>query len=99
MQPGVRRLARTAGIRSKALAVWTTNTITFGLQFWTLDRDRHAGSNRVTAAGLPLSAAVRSAAGAPGWHPHFFDYLYISFTNSIAFRPTDTMPLTHSAKA
>ena len=35
----------------------------------------------------------------PGWHPRLFDYLYVSFTNSIAFCPTDTMPLTRRAKA
>jgi uncharacterized membrane protein len=30
--------------------------------------------------------------------PDFFDYLYLGFTNSIAFSPTDTMPLTRMAK-
>ena len=34
----------------------------------------------------------------PGWHPRLFDYVYISFTNAIAFSPTDAMPLTRSAK-
>lgn len=29
-----------------------------------------------------------------GWLPDFLDYLYLSFTNSTAFSPTDTMPLT-----
>jgi hypothetical protein len=33
-----------------------------------------------------------------GWLPNFFDYLYVSFTNSTAFSPTDTMPLTTLAK-
>ena len=32
------------------------------------------------------------------WRPHFFDYFYVSFTNSSAFSPTDTMPLTRTAK-
>ena len=31
------------------------------------------------------------------WDPHFFDYVYVSFTNSIAFSPTDAMPLTRRA--
>ena len=30
--------------------------------------------------------------------PHLVDYLYVSLTNSIAFSPTDTMPLTRRAK-
>ncbi|MGZ3609967.1 MAG: hypothetical protein ACXWPS_03325 [Ktedonobacteraceae bacterium] len=32
------------------------------------------------------------------WVPHFFDYLYVAFTGSTAFSPTDTMPLSHRAK-
>jgi len=34
----------------------------------------------------------------PGWQPHLVDYIYVSFTNSIAFSPTDAMPLTRGAK-
>jgi hypothetical protein len=33
------------------------------------------------------------------WVPIFIDYLYVSLTNSSAFSPTDTMPLTSRAKA
>jgi len=32
------------------------------------------------------------------WAPHFIDYLYVAFTGSTAFSPTDTMPLSHRAK-
>lgn len=32
------------------------------------------------------------------WQPQFGDYLYLSLTNAVAFSPTDTMPLTRSAK-
>jgi hypothetical protein len=32
------------------------------------------------------------------WRPGFGDYLYTSLTNATAFSPTDTMPLTHTAK-
>jgi hypothetical protein len=34
----------------------------------------------------------------PDWHPRLVDYIYISFTNSIAFGPTDAMPLSGWAK-
>jgi uncharacterized membrane protein len=34
----------------------------------------------------------------PNWQPHFFDHLYVSFTNIVAFSPTDTVPLTKRAK-
>jgi hypothetical protein len=35
---------------------------------------------------------------APGWRPMFIDYLYLGFTDAIAFSPTDAMPLAHWAK-
>jgi hypothetical protein len=83
----------------KALVVWTTNTITFGLWFWFLDRGGPA--RRVEPSPPPpdfLFPQQSDPELAPGWRPRLFDYLYISFTNSLAFSPTDTMPLTHSAK-
>jgi hypothetical protein len=41
--------------------------------------------------------AKRSSARSD-WSPGFLDYLYVSVTNSSAFSPTDTMPLSHRAK-
>ena len=41
----------------------------------------------------PLARPLKS-----GWSPGFVDYLYVSVTNSSAFSPTDTMPLSHRAK-
>ncbi|HEY2945069.1 MAG TPA: hypothetical protein VGN09_21730 [Vicinamibacteria bacterium] len=34
----------------------------------------------------------------PGWQPSFADYLYLPLTNSTAYSPTDTMPLSKRAK-
>lgn len=33
-----------------------------------------------------------------GWQPGFLDYLYLSFTNAVAFSPTDVMPLSARMK-
>ena len=44
-----------------------------------------------------MSRENRSSAKS-GWAPGFIDYLYISVTNSSAFSPTDTMPLSVRAK-
>ena len=41
--------------------------------------------------------AARSAVKSD-WSPAFLDYFYVSVTNSSAFSPTDTMPLSHRAK-
>jgi hypothetical protein len=30
----------------------------------------------------------------PGWQAELLDYIYVSYTNSIAFSPTDVLPLT-----
>jgi len=32
------------------------------------------------------------------WQPRFLDYLYVAITNLVAFSPTDTMPLSRTAK-
>ena len=32
------------------------------------------------------------------WIPHYADYLFVAFTTSFAFSPTDTLPLTRRAK-
>ena len=34
----------------------------------------------------------------PGWVPQHVDYFYLAFTNATAFSPTDTLPLSWSAK-
>jgi hypothetical protein len=46
-------------------------------------------------------AVTEVAVGASGqadWVPTLIDYLYVSLTNSSAFSPTDTMPLSPRAK-
>jgi hypothetical protein len=95
-----------------ALEVWGTNVIGFALLYWELDRggpvDRHRlsrGEIRAADFRFPQDedhdATPEVAVGSSikgDWVPHFVDYLYVSLTNSMAFSPTDTMPLTHRAK-
>lgn len=78
---------------SGALAIFLTNIIVFGLWYWELDSPGLSGRHKER----PDDFQFPSAAG--GHVPLFFDYLYLSLTNSTAFSPTDTMPLTHTAKA
>jgi hypothetical protein len=84
----------------KALTVWGTNVITFGLWFWEFDRGgpvlRLRGDPPPPDFQFPQMENPQLAE--PGWRPHVVDYLYISSTNSIAFSPTDAMPLTRRAK-
>ncbi|MDA8263089.1 MAG: hypothetical protein M0Z47_09690 [Actinomycetota bacterium] len=84
-----------------AIAIWLTNVIVFGLWFWELDRGgpaaRSAGRKHWPAFLFPQM--VQAGLADPSWSPAFLDYLYVSFTNATAFSPTDTMPLTSTAKA
>jgi hypothetical protein len=84
----------------KGAAIWGTNVITFGLSFWILDR---GGPARRLEPDPPLPdfqfpQDENPQLAPPEWHPRLLDYLYLSFTNSIAFSPTDAMPLTRWAK-
>jgi uncharacterized membrane protein len=90
-----------------ALQVWGTNMIAYALVFWELDRGG-------AVARLPWSSVrakrhdflfpqddpdvARRALSEDVWMPVFIDYLYVSLTNSVAFSPTDTLPLTTRAK-
>jgi hypothetical protein len=96
-----------------AMQVWLTNVIGFGLLYWELDRGGPVARRNTKRTELPPAdwrfsqdenddAVVEVAASsskATGWVPAFIDYLYMSLTNSSAFSPTDTMPLSSRAKA
>src|SRR5919198_2316183 len=84
----------------KAITVWGTNVITFGLWFWVLDRGGPVRRRRPSPPPpdflFPQLDDPKLAA--PGWEPHLLDYVYVAFTNAIAFSPTDVLPLTRLAK-
>ena len=82
-----------------SLQIWSTNVIVFALWFWELDRG--GPGQRGAADGQPDFLFPQMGAprvGPAHWRPAFFDYLYVSFTNAMAFSPTDTLPLTQLAK-
>jgi len=85
-----------------AVVVWVSNVIAFGLAFWELDCGgpvRRAMAQRRSTPDIQFPQDENPALARPGWAPHLLDYLYLSTTNSIAFSPTDAMPLTRPAKA
>jgi hypothetical protein len=82
-------------------AVWFTDAVAFGLAFWELDNGgpvarAMADKRRQPDFQFPQDADPELARD--GWAPRLWDYLYVSLTNSIAFSPTDTLPLTRPAK-
>lgn len=84
-----------------ALAIWSTNVVVFALWYWELDGGGPI-QRRLEPNGFRdffyEQMEMRPETVPSGWAPHFVDYLYLSFTNSTAFSPTDTLPLTISAK-
>jgi uncharacterized membrane protein len=82
------------------VSVWTGNALAFTLLFWELD----GGGPATRARALPgypdfaFPQQSNPSLAPPNWRPRFVDYLYLSLTNSIAFSPTDTMPLIPWAK-
>ena len=80
---------------------WLTNVLIFGLWYWETDRGgpgtRAAGRDQAPDLLFPQMSDDRIEPLA--WRPMFIDYLYVSLTNAAAFSPTDTMPLTPTAKS
>ena len=81
-------------------SIWMANIVIFSLWFWELDR---GGPGARAEARKPVPDFLFPQMSSPeyrekGWHPTFFDYLYISVTNASAFSPTDTAPLSRWAK-
>ena len=93
--------------------MWLTNILVFALAYWELDRGGPVSADPDRPArGLPpadfrfpqdedhdaINEVAAGSAAKSGWVPGFIDYLYVSVTNSSAFSPTDTMPLSPRAK-
>jgi uncharacterized membrane protein len=95
-----------------SLQVWVTNVIAFALVYWVLDRGGPVSRVTVPRHELPLAdfrfpqdedhdaidEVAKGSSRKLDWVPNYIDYFYFSLSNSMAFSPTDTMPLTHRAK-
>jgi hypothetical protein len=95
-----------------AAQVWVTNMIAFALAFWEIDRGGPVARALEPHQNLPpadfrfpqdedqdaIAEVAARSSKVSDWSPGFADYLYLSVTNSSAFSPTDTMPLSHRAK-
>jgi uncharacterized membrane protein len=81
-------------------AIWLTNVIVFSLWYWEFDRGGPlARAHHPVATPDFLFPQMSDPKLAPAeWQPEYVDYLYVSFTNAMAFSPTDVMPLSRWAK-
>ena len=83
------------------IVLWATNVLLFAVWYWEMDRGgpvlRFRRPEILPDFQFPQMENPELAPR--GWRPGFLDYLYTSLTNATAFSPTDTMPLTQTAKA
>lgn len=81
------------------LFVVITNILVFSIWYWIVDPPGIKESQRIED---PWELLFPQRAGAipqyEGWQPRYTDYLFVAFTTSFAFSPTDTLPLTRRAK-
>lgn len=92
-------------LRSGGL-LWLTNMIVFALWYWRLDgggptrrhRENKFGSTSFFFPQMQIEKIERGRFGVERWRPGFVDYLFIAFTQSSTFGPTDAPLLARWAK-
>jgi hypothetical protein len=76
-----------------------SNILIFSIWYWIIDPP---GVEEVPRTDEPWDFLFPQRASSlphyESWIPRFADYLYLAFTTSFAFSPTDTLPLTRRAK-
>jgi hypothetical protein len=75
------------------------NVLTFSIWYWLIDPPG-IDESQPTAAPWEFLFPQRAdtVPGYEAWNPRYTDYLALAFTTSVAFSPTDALPLTRRAK-
>jgi hypothetical protein len=92
-------------LRSGGL-LWLTNVIVFALWYWRLDgggptlrqREKKFGSTSFLFPQMQIPHDERGQFACAHWRPRFVDYLFVAFTQSSTFGPTDSPLLARWAK-
>jgi hypothetical protein len=81
--------------------VMLINVLIFFLWYWMIDSPslRQGTSRESEPWDFLFPQRAGSIPGYDSWNPRYLDYLFLAFTTSFAFGPTDTMPLSQRAKA
>jgi hypothetical protein len=95
------QLLRSAGL------LWLTNVIVFALWYWRLDgggpilraKQKKFGSTSFLFPQMQIPHDERPEFECIRWRPRFIDYLFVAFTQSSTFGPTDAPLLARWAKA
>lgn len=86
--------------------LWLSNVLVFALWYWRVDsggpqaraESGEFGSRGFVFPQMQVEKSQRAAFGIDGWRPGFFDYLFLAFTTSSTFGPTDAPILQPWAK-
>ena len=89
-----------------AAFLWLTNVIVFALWYWRIDGGgptkreelKEFGSHSFLFPQMQIPKEERGEFACAGWRPHFVDYLFVAFTQSSTFGPTDAPLLARWAK-
>ena len=92
-------------LRSGGL-LWLTNVIVFALWYWRLDgggptlrqKQKKFGSKSFLFPQMQIPHDERGQFECARWRPRFIDYLFVAFTQSSTFGPTDSPLLARWAK-
>jgi hypothetical protein len=91
--PAVRTLLLDVGLMA------VSNILVFSVWYWIIDPP---GVEEITRVDEPWDFLFPQRGSClphyESWAPHYTDYLFVAFTTSFAFSPTDTLPLTRRAK-
>ncbi|MEP6698105.1 MAG: hypothetical protein ABJB09_00095 [Verrucomicrobiota bacterium] len=87
-------------------ALWITNVLVFALWYWRLDgggptvrhQRREFGSRSFLFPQMQMERDERGRFACEQWRPRFVDYLFVAFTQSSTFGPTDAPLLARWAK-
>ena len=95
----VKRALATNALLLDVVLMAASNILIFSVWYWLIDPP---GIEDVSRADEPWDFLFPQRSSPlphyDGWVPHYADYLFVAFTTSFAFSPTDTLPLTQRAK-
>lgn len=102
--PGKRESPAT--LLGSAALLWVCNILVFTLWYWRLDgggptarkEKNEFGSRSFVFPQMQIEESMQAFFGVKGWRPHFVDYLFVAFTSSSTFGPTDSPLLARWAK-
>lgn len=88
-----------AALLADVALIAVSNILIFSIWYWIIDPP---GVIEGEDADQPWAFLFPQRAGAvpryESWSPRYVDYLFVAFTTSFAFSPTDALPLTRVAK-